>query len=88
MFNLFMSNTARLDVAGKRLDLSQNTAYPWCGDISLSVDSNKAGRFRMMIRIPGWVVNRPVPSDLYTYTDGKNPSWHVKINGRNAGGEL
>lgn len=86
--NLFMSNTARLDVAGKRLDLSQNTAYPWNGDISLSVDSNKAGRFRMMIRIPGWVVNRPVPSDLYAYTDGKNPSWHVKINGRNAGGEL
>lgn len=86
--NLFMSNTARLDVAGKQIALRQNTAYPWSGDISLSVDSNKAGRFRMMIRIPGWVVNRPVPSDLYTYTDGKNLSWHVKINGRNAGGEL
>lgn len=86
--NLFMSNTARLDVAGKQIALRQNTAYPWSGDISLSVDSNKAGRFRMMIRIPGWVVNRPVPSDLYTYTDGKNPSWHVKINGRDAGGEL
>ena len=25
----------------------------------------------MKIRIPGWVRNQVVPSDLYTYSDGK-----------------
>ncbi len=79
--NLFMSNTARLDVAGKQVTLSQNTSYPWNGDIDITVDRNKAGRFTMMIRIPGWVRNRPVPSDLYRYTDGKQPEYSVKVNG-------
>lgn len=51
--NLFMSNTVRLDIAGKQVSISQNTTYPWNGDIDLTVDRNKAGRFRMMIRIPG-----------------------------------
>lgn len=79
--NLFMSNTARLDVAGKQVTLSQSTSYPWNGDIDITVDRNKAGRFTMMIRIPGWVRNRPVPSDLYRYTDGKQPEYSVKVNG-------
>ena len=79
--NLFMSNTARLDVAGKQVSLSQSTSYPWNGDIDITVDRNKAGRFTMMIRIPGWVRNRPVPSDLYRYTDGKQPEYSVKVNG-------
>lgn len=80
--NLFMSNTADLDVAGKNVVLSQKTEYPWNGDISVTVDRNKAGQFSMKIRIPGWVQNKPVPSDLYKYSDGKRLSYSIKINGQ------
>ena len=86
--NLFMSNTVRLDIAGKQVSISQNTTYPWNGDIDLTVDRNKAGRFRMMIRIPGWVRNRPVPSDLYTYADNKRPLYSVTVNGKTVDGTL
>lgn len=50
--NLFMSNTADLDVAGKKLVLSQSTRYPWNGDVNIKVDKNNAGKFTMKIRIP------------------------------------
>ena len=68
--NLFLSNSSSLKVAGKKVSLSQDTQYPWNGDIAIKVDDNKAGQFGMKIRIPGWVKGQPVPSDLYYYSDG------------------
>ncbi len=80
--NLFMSNTADLDVAGKDVVLSQTTSYPWKGDIAINVDKNRAGNFAMKIRIPGWVRNTPIPGELYSYTDGKRLSYSVSVNGQ------
>lgn len=36
----------------------------------------------MKIRIPGWVRNQVVPSDLYSYDDGKRLGYTVKVNGQ------
>ncbi len=86
--NLFMSNTADLDVNGKKVELRQHTNYPWNGDVTVTVDQNKAGLFDMKLRIPGWVKNKPVPSDLYTYSDGKRLGYTVMVNGKPADGTL
>lgn len=79
--NLFMGNEAELKVEGKKVILHQETRYPWDGHVTLTVDKNAAGTFAMKIRIPGWVRNQVVPSDLYTYSDGKRPGYSVKVNG-------
>lgn len=79
--NLFMGNEAELKVGGKKVILHQETRYPWDGHVTLTVDKNAAGMFAMKIRIPGWVRNQVVPSDLYTYSDGKRPGYSVKVNG-------
>lgn len=79
--NLFMGNEAELKVGGKKVILHQETCYPWDGHVTLTVDKNAAGTFAMKIRIPGWVRNQVVPSDLYTYSDGKRPGYSVKVNG-------
>lgn len=79
--NLFMGNEAELKVGGKKVILHQETRYPWDGHVTLTVDKNSAGTFAMKIRIPGWVRNQVVPSDLYTYSDGKRPGYSVKVNG-------
>lgn len=71
--NLFMSNTSQLSVAGKGVTLEQTTEYPWNGEIAIKVAANKAGQFSMKIRIPGWVKNQVVPSDLYEYSDNLRP---------------
>ena len=78
--NLFMSNTSQLSVAGKGITLEQTTEYPWNGEIAIKVAANKAGQFAMKIRIPGWVKNQVVPSDLYEYSDNLRPKYSVEVN--------
>ena len=84
--NLFLSNTATLKLNGKTVVLSQQTNYPWEGDVTITVDKNTAGKFALKIRIPGWVKNKVVPSDLYTYTDNKRLGYTVTVNGETVNG--
>lgn len=86
--NLFLSNSSNLTVAGKKVALSQDTRYPWDGDIVIKIDNNKAGTFALKIRIPGWVKGQPVPSDLYYYSDGKHLAYTVTVNGKTADAAL
>ena len=86
--NLFMSNTSQLSVAGKGVTLEQTTEYPWNGEIAIKVAANKAGQFAMKIRIPGWVKNQVVPSDLYEYSDNLRPKYSVEVNGVKMEGKL
>lgn len=83
--NLFMSNTANINVDGKEITLSQETSYPWNGDITVSVDKNSAGKFTMKIRVPGWVNNQPLPGNLYRYNDNKHLDYSITLNGTPVG---
>ena len=87
--NLFAANTLTQKIGGKEVVLSQATSYPWDGDITISIDksANKKG-FNLKIRIPGWVRNQVVPSDLYYYSDSKNPGYSIMVNGKPADGAL
>jgi hypothetical protein len=78
--NLFMSNTLATKVGGKNVQITQSTEYPWNGDIKITVDKTP-GQFSLNIRIPGWVRNQVVPTDLYRYSDGKTPGYTVQVNG-------
>ena len=86
--NLFAANTATLALGGKNVTIQQETNYPWDGDISIKVLQNKAKSFSMMIRIPGWVQSRVVPSDLYAYNDDIFSTYEISVNGQKVDGEL
>ncbi len=86
--NLFMSNTANLKVGGKAVSLEQSSNYPWNGDITISVNKNSAGQFTLKVRIPGWVQGEVVPSNLYSYSDGKRLGYTIKVNGQKVEGQL
>ena len=86
--NLFASNTATIAVGGKNVMLEQSTQYPWDGDIAIKVLQNKAKTFNMLVRIPGWVQNEVVPSDLYSYSDDILAGYEVTVNGQKVDGEL
>ena len=79
--NLFAANTVTVGVAGKKVMLTQETNYPWDGDIRIKLDKNTAGDFTLMVRYPGWLRGKPVPSDLYQYADNKRYGYTVTING-------
>ena len=85
--NLFNGNTVKTKVAGKSVTLEQQTNYPWDGDVTLSIKKG-SGKFALKIRIPGWVRGEVVPSDLYTFVDGKNLGYTVKVNGEPVEGAL
>ena len=86
--NLYAANTATIAVNGKNVTLEETTQYPWDGDIAIKVIQNKAKAFNMMIRIPGWVRNQVVPSDLYSFSDDILSGYEVSVNGKKVDGEL
>ncbi len=85
--NLFNSNTVNVKVGGKQVELEQQTGYPWNGDVTMRIKKG-AGKYALNIRIPGWVKGEVVPSNLYTFADGKRLGYAIKVNGQKAEGTL
>ncbi|MEZ5040029.1 MAG: glycoside hydrolase family 127 protein [Saprospiraceae bacterium] len=79
--NLYIGGEATLPMEKGNLTLTQETKYPWDGDISIKVEPAKAGVFDLKLRIPGWARNEPVPSDLYRFMDKNNDQPTIKVNG-------
>lgn len=81
--NLFVASDAKLAVAGGDVRLEQRTDYPWKGVSRIAVTPAKDGQpFALNVRVPGWAVGRPVPSDLYTQVvPGTLADVQVKVNG-------
>ncbi len=79
--NLFMGNTATMKVKGKNITIRQETQYPADGDVKISILKG-SGDFSLMIRVPSWLNNKPLASDLYSYVDGKRLGYSIKINGK------
>ncbi|MCQ2212586.1 MAG: glycoside hydrolase family 127 protein [Bacteroidaceae bacterium] len=85
--NLFNGNTMTTKVGGKSVTIEQVTDYPWNGDVAISVKKG-SGKFAINVRIPGWVKGEVVPSNLYTYSDGKRLGYTVMVNGKSVESEL
>ncbi|GHT14832.1 hypothetical protein AGMMS4956_13440 [Bacteroidia bacterium] len=86
--NLFIGNTADLTVNGKKVSLTQSTDYPWTGDIHIKVSPRSKQQFTLKVRVPGWVQGQPLPSDLYSYADGKKLNYTVTVNGAKVDNKL
>ncbi len=87
--NLFVAGTANLDIERRgKLVLEQQTHYPWDGTVTLQVQKAPRNPLELRIRIPGWVKNEVVPSDLYRYSDKEKPTYTVQVNGEPMKAEL
>lgn len=79
--NLYIQGSADLQTESGHVALTQTTEYPWNGTVTIKVDPEQAGSsFALRLRIPGWLQQHPVASDLYTYTDAP-ASYTLKVNG-------
>jgi hypothetical protein len=79
--NLYAAGTASTTVGERRVDIEQQTRYPWDGAVKILVKPRSAGDFTIKLRIPGWARNEPVPSDLYRFLDTAAEPVTVKVNG-------
>jgi DUF1680 family protein len=80
--NLFIGGSARLDLSGTPVELKLATRYPRDGAIAINVGVNGPKEFSLNLRIPGWELSKPLPSDLYRYGDGLNPKVKLAVNGK------
>ena len=52
--HLYGESKARFDLAGAKVELSQQTRYPWDGAIHFDVALDHPARFALSLRIPEW----------------------------------
>jgi len=79
--NLFASSDASLMVNGKAVKITQQNNYPWEGDLKFTVSPASSLVFSLLVRIPGWVQNEAIPSDLYSFQDHSTQTVTITVNG-------
>lgn len=94
--NLYAAGNANIEMPGGTVKVTQSTRYPWDGAVKLTIDalatSKRFGnrtseggqprRFTIHMRIPGWVRDEPVPSDLYRFLDKVPAEPTITVNGQ------
>jgi hypothetical protein len=78
--NLYASNEATIDLKNNIVQISQKTAYPWDGQVSIVVNPEKESEFTIKFRIPGWVRNEVLTGDLYSYKNPSRESVTIEVN--------
>jgi DUF1680 family protein len=82
--NLFIAGEGKIDLGGQPVTLAQETRYPWEGAVRLTVSPLRSGEFELAVRIPGWVGNDAMPTDLYRFLDANSATPVLKVNGEAA----
>ena len=67
--NLFAGSRAEVETASNRLAVTQQTAYPWEGDVSISIKPERVEEFTVYLRVPGWARGEVLPGGLYSYAE-------------------
>jgi DUF1680 family protein len=58
--HLYGESTARFEIGGAKIVLSQKTRYPWEGAIHFDIATDEPSRFALSLRIPEWAVGAAV----------------------------
>lgn len=80
--NLYMANKGTCVVDKETVHIAQQTAYPWKGNITITIDPAADKAFTLHVRIPGWAENEVAPGKLYAYTKEYSVTYNVKVNGK------
>ena len=76
------------DIAIKVLQIKRSKSSNRTREALGSSKKSSNGQINMMVRIPGWVLNKVVPSDLYSFSDDILAGYEVTVNGQRVEGEL
>ncbi len=79
---LYAESQVVLPVAGGKVKIVEKTRYPWDGRILVEVYPEGAGEFSLYLRVPGWAVEKPIPSDLYRFKGASAEKPLLRLNGK------
>ena len=82
-WNLFVASTATATVGDAVFSITVTGSYPYKGEMKLTFNSVEgvANGKTLKVRIPGWAINKPVESDLYSYVTPTTTPVVIKVNG-------
>lgn len=80
--NLFVGSTVRFDGNNQPLIIHQETAYPWSGQVQLTLEMQRTQEFSMNIRIPGWARGVAIDGGLYAFCDDGIEDISLRINNK------
>lgn len=80
--NLYVGSSTNIALVNGNISLHQQTNYPWDGNITINVSPEKKMQNKLMLRIPGWSQNKPVPGDTYKYVDNTISNFTLTVNGK------
>jgi DUF1680 family protein len=80
--NLFVGSNTSIPLKGTKVNVRQETNYPWDGANTIYVSPDKKAKFKLNVRIPGWVQETPVPGDTYKYLTPAASSFQLSVNGK------
>ncbi len=78
--NLFISSSTVIPAGKNKIAVSQKGNYPWDGNILLTISPETKTKKSVLIRIPGWAVNQPVPGVAYTYLQPVSTPISIQLN--------
>lgn len=79
--NLYVQSSTKVELDNGDVEVIQKTNYPWEGKIEITVLPKQKSAFTLKLRIPGWVMNKPLPGNLYSYINPSENTPVIKING-------
>lgn len=81
--SFYTSSTVDIPLSSGKVNLVQNTEYPFDETIALTVNPEKDNqKFTVKMRIPTWTGSQFVPGKLYNYTDKNSGNWQIYVNGK------
>jgi len=79
--NLYISSASEFAIAEQSMSLDMQSGFPWEGDVSLRVEDAAGITADLKLRIPGYIRDQPVPSDLYAYAKKEPLEMTITLNG-------
>jgi hypothetical protein len=80
--NLFVGSDASMRVGARAVRITQETGYPWRGDVTIHVEPDRPADFSLAVRIPGWSRGEPVPGNLYRSASKSAEMPALTLNGK------
>jgi DUF1680 family protein len=88
--NLYISGSANIALNPQQsINITQQSNYPWDGNIRLKVGATKSTPFAMLLRIPGWARGEAIPGGLYKFESGATAEpITIRVNGQVVNAEI
>ncbi|MCE7862412.1 MAG: glycoside hydrolase family 127 protein [Bacteroidetes bacterium CHB5] len=82
--NLFIGSQTTVKIGKQEIPVTLTTNYPWDGKTLLTLNPKTKAKFKVSLRIPGWLKGEAVPGDLFMF-ENKNPgAFTILVNGKPA----